>query len=111
MHELGTDTITIIEPGDKTDHGNTIDDWATPASTTTVSNCYVELSVTAEDLVNRDAALAAGTAFTPKGTACSNRAHVVYDGVTYAVDGKALELHSYSGRIDYVPIPLKRWEG
>lgn len=111
MRRLGKDTIVIIEPGTKSAHGNDVDDWITPASEITVTGCYVELSVSAEDLVNRDATLAAGTAFAPAGTSCSHRAHVVHDGVTFAVDGNAFEMHSYSGALDHVPIPLQRWEG
>ena len=109
--KLGKDTITIVEPGDKTDHGKTADDWDNPTSTTTVEGCYVELSVSAEDLVHRDASRAAGTAFAPAGTPCSPRAKVVYAGVDYRVDGRALAARGYTGSIDYLGIPIDNWEG
>lgn len=108
---LGKDTITLTMPGEKTVHGSKVDDWANPAPPVTVKGCYVELMLTDEQLAHRDATLAAGTVFAPAGTFVDPRMKVTYDGKDYAVDGQALEAHSYSGSIDYVPIPIKRWEG
>ncbi len=115
VRRLGKDAFEIIEPGTTTDHGNDVDDWtespAGPATVTVVRDSYVELSVTAEDLVNRHQTLAAGTVFAPAGTQLSNRARIRFAGTTYEIDGLAFEMHSYSGAIDHVPIPIKRWEG
>lgn len=108
---LGKDTVKLVMPGDKTVHGNVTDDWSNPVLEVEVKRCYVELSVTAEDLVHRDADLAAGTVFAPPGLTVHPRMKVVYLDTDYAIDGRALEAHSFSGAIDYIPIPIKRWEG
>jgi hypothetical protein len=89
---LGRDTVVLTTPGTKTVHGSTVDDWDHPGVPRIVKRCYAELSVTDEDLEHRDADLAMGT---------------VYD----AVDGRGLDWHSYSGQLDHVTIPIKRWEG
>lgn len=112
---LGKDTIEVLEPGVQTDHLNAEDDWteapAGPVVPLVVKGCYVELSVTAEDLVNRDAKLAAGTVFAPAGTPVSRKARIRTGGVIYDIDGVAFEMHSYSGALDHVPIPIKFWNG
>lgn len=108
---LGKDTITLTMPGDKAVHGSTVDDWGNAGPPRTVKGCYVELALTEEDLLHRDATLAAGTIAAPAGTVVNARDKVTFNGVDYLVDGQALEAHSVSGRIDYVPIPIKRWEG
>jgi hypothetical protein len=108
---LGDQSITILRAGTTTDsHNDGVPDWDTPSSTI-ISNCYVEQGTTDEQLINRDTVEILWTVYAPPGIDVLATDRIVFEGITYDIDGQPGVNRSFTRKLDYTGIALKRWEG
>lgn len=102
--------ITILTAGETVDdYGNTVQTWAAPAARTAAA--YVRPAPASEDIADRDAVTAQWQVHT-NDLAVSALNRVVYDGVTYEVDGQPLTWKTLpGGRTGHTKLLLRRVDG
>ena len=104
-------TVTIIHPGVKTSRGSEIKDWDN-VTTAVVSKCSVQPASTSLTQDGRVQGIYDGaTAYLPPGTDIREGDRVVYNGLTYVVDGTPRAWRSATGLTSNVQVNLKRWSG
>lgn len=116
--DLGADWIVVKDAPlvINSRHRNRERDW-TAATVTAVSRCSVQpyLSVAvgggAEDNEGREFTSTHMRLFAPPDTALSATSRVVYNGVTYEVDGEPARWRDLDGRPSHVEAALKRLAG
>jgi hypothetical protein len=91
-------------------HGGPSRAWA-HASSTAITGVSVQPFATAESTI--DAAYIADRLrlFAPPGTDIVSTDRIVYDGVTYEVDGNAQPWHDLGGQAHHIELVIKRLAG
>lgn len=112
MTALGAQQVTrlrAVTVGDGR-HGGSARDWPN-ATATVIDGVSVQPFATAESTL--DAAYVADRlrVFASPGTDLLPTDRVVFDGVTYEVDGGAQPWHDLAGREDHVELVIKRLAG
>lgn len=83
---FATQTVTVQRAGLVTDHGAQVPDWTNP-TVHAVTGCSVQPAGGSEDRVNRDAVTTQFTLYAPLDADVRATDRVVFDGVTFEVDG------------------------
>ena len=105
--------ITRVRPGEKTSRGSTIPDWD-PANVDTkkISGCSVQPASTSLSQDGRILGITDGlTAYIPNGSDVAAGDHIVYDGLTYEIEGEPLVWVSATGAKDHILLNLRRYSG
>jgi hypothetical protein len=110
---IAQETITILRPEMKVDHGSQIPDWSVPPrETVNVSGCSVQPAGGNEDRLHRDSIGALFTVFAPPGVAVGALDRVLVDSyptpLRIATEGQAW---SSGFVLDHVVFDLVAWEG
>lgn len=104
-------TVTIIRPGTKIERGSTIPDWNNTWETD-VSGCSIQPAATGLSQDGRVLGILDGmTAYLPPGTDVREGDRVVYEGITYEINGSPRAWNSATGRASHVQANLRRWDG
>ena len=104
-------TVAIIHPGVKASRGSDIPDWDN-ATTTQVSGCSVQPASTSLTQDGRVQGILDGaTAYLPPGTDVREGDRVIFEGLTYTVDGTPRAWKSATGRASNIQVNLRRWSG
>ena len=104
------DVLTILRPTLVESRGTTVPDW-TRATSTDVAGCSVQTPSTGEDRDGRTATDLMGTAYLPPGTEIHAGDRIVYEGVTYSVEGEPMRWKSPTGRVSHIQASISVWRG
>lgn len=106
---LGTQSITLLQPGDRTkdEFGNWVDG---PPVEVPVTGCSVQPAPGGELLGNRDQLTTAYIVWMPMTPRVNDYAQVVFDGDTYELDGP-VERWAVGSPLDHQVLNLRRRDG
>jgi hypothetical protein len=112
MSTPGYETVTVLDAPLVTDsrHGTQRRDW-TDATETELSGCSVQPWTADEATADREFTATHVRLFAPFGNLPYATSRIVYDGVTYEVDGEPARWRDDAGRPDHVEASLKRLAG
>ena len=104
-------TVTVVRPGIKESRGSEIRDW-TNATTHDISGCSVQPASTELSMDGRVTGIFDGmTAYLPPNADIAEGDRVIYDGLTYEINGTPRKWQSATGLASYVQVGLRRWDG
>ena len=105
------DTVAVVRPGVKTSRGTTIRDWNN-VTTHELRNVQVTASSTQQDRDGREVNVTdMRTLRAPYIADVQPGDRVIWQGVTYEVDGEVFHSKSPTGRVSSTRCALARWEG
>lgn len=105
--------ITRIRPGTKTSRGSTIPDWD-PAvvNELKIGGCSVQPASTSLSQDGRILGIMDGmTAYLPNGSDVKAGDRILYDGLTYEIEGEPRVWVSATGAKDHILLNLMRYSG
>lgn len=105
------DTVTVVRPGVKTSRGTTVRDWDN-TTLHVLQNVHVTAASTQQDRDGREVNVTdMRTLRAPYIADVQPGDRVVWNGVTYEVDGEVFHSKSPTGRVSSTRCTLARWEG
>jgi hypothetical protein len=109
---LGAQQLIRVRASEVTDgrHGGRARDWKT-ADTEVIIGCNVQPFATAESTLQAAYVADRLRVFAPPGTDLLPTDRVIYDGVTFEVDGSAQRWHDFSGQEHHIELVIKRLAG
>lgn len=105
--------ITRVRPGTKTSRGSVIPDWD-PAvvKELKISGCSVQPASSSLSQDGRILGITDGmTAYVPNGSDVQAGDHIVFDGLTYEIEGEPRVWVSATGAKDHILLNLRRYSG
>lgn len=104
-------TITVIKPATIERNGKPMLDWSN-ATTVQVTKCHVQPSTTDRDLDGRQVSVSdEKTLYAPISADIDARDRILYEGVTYTINGEPQKWESPTGRVSQQQVRIKRWQG
>lgn len=105
--------ITRVRPGSKTSRGSVIPDWSPEAvDTKKIGGCSVQPASTSLSQDGRILGITDGmTAYVPNGSDVQAGDHIVFDGLTYEIEGEPRVWVSATGARDHILLNLRRYSG
>lgn len=105
------DTVTRVRPSTTTSRGSTIPDWSTTDSKQ-ISGCHMQPGSTSLSLDGRVLGISDGyTCYMPADADVKAGDHIVFNGLTYEINGDIRWWPSASGTMDHIQLNLMRWVG
>lgn len=96
LDRLMVQAVTILTPGAGTNrYGDPSKDWAT--ATETETRGWISQRIRSEDLDGREAQITGWVLFLPAATTITGRDRVLWDDLTFEVDGPVLPAHTPRG--------------
>ena len=112
------DSVTVIRPGTKTVRGSVVPDWAVTSTTTSGAQEHVVAGVqvvpesTNEDRDGRvDNVNDRFRLRAPFNADIESGDRVIWNGMTFEVDGDVFHVKSPTGRVSSTRCSLARWKG
>lgn len=105
--------LTVVTPGEKTVHGDTVDDWSESKITVrTIENCWVEAKSTEENNMRRDVTRSGYDILIPDGVQLPtdrDRIRHPLSAGDYQVKGEVMPVISADGSLNHFFAYVERW--
>jgi len=111
MSTIRRDSVTVVNPGSKSERGVTVPDWSSAVSTIEGRWRVQPAGGSDVNTLGRQGLVSEFRGFGPASSVVEAQSRVISKDVTYEVVGPVENWPSPTGSLDHIEIALKRVEG